>query len=92
MIPQRRPARRPRRLQPGEADFIVRQIANRGDAIGFGPDGTVYVLAALDRAWFDRLCAYGADREDMEDSDQDDDRDNDTEAVGWGEPTEGVTA
>lgn len=42
-------SRRPRKLKPGEADFIVRQIAAQGDAIGFGPDGQVFILAALDR-------------------------------------------
>lgn len=79
-------ARRTRKLKPGEADFIIRQIANSGDTIGFGPNGEVFILAALDRTWFDRLCAYGAAMEDMEDGDTDDDSDNDLEAEGWAEP------
>jgi hypothetical protein len=44
---QRKP--RARRLQPGEADFLIKQIADRGDAIGLGPNGTVFVLAEIDR-------------------------------------------
>ena len=82
--PCRKPPRR-RMPKPGEADFLLRQIADKGDAIGFGPDGQVFILAALDRAWFDRLCAYGADREDLEDGDEDDDTDNDRELDGTAE-------
>lgn len=82
-LPQREP--RPRKLKPGEADFIIKQIADRGDAIGFGPNGTVFVLAEIDRRWFDKLCAFGAAMEDLEDSDEDDDMDNDREMDGTAE-------
>jgi hypothetical protein len=51
---------------------IIRHLAEHGDVIGRTTDGRVYLLLELDPQAFDRLCAAGADAEDLEDEpDQD---------------------
>lgn len=52
--------------------MLLRHIAEHGDVIGRATDGRVYLLLELDPQAFDRLCAAGADDEDLEDEpDQD---------------------
>jgi len=59
--------RRPIAGNPGHAAEILHHILN-GDVIGRGPDGHVFVLLEIESWVFGRLCRWGAEAEDMEDS------------------------